>query len=193
MSNERRYTGAEKVGILREHLLEKVPLSEVCSKHGVTPGMFEEWQKKLFKQGAIIFDSRASQDRQKRDESRLINFFKLVHTPRLKNMEILRFLLSRSNEFSDYPILYDAIGPDGFMKFLNIFEGTTFTVLPIEELDVIIRDIDIYIRVSRKNDAYVINDVANGYKLTSLQVRKIAATMDAQLKDFKSSSNVSAT
>lgn len=58
MSSPRRhYTGAEKIAILREHLLEKTPISDVCQKHGLTPGMFYEWQKKLFEQGAMLFDS----------------------------------------------------------------------------------------------------------------------------------------
>jgi len=36
----RRFTGAEKIAILREHLIEKVPISEVCEKHGVQPTIF---------------------------------------------------------------------------------------------------------------------------------------------------------
>ena len=53
------YTGQEKMAILRETLLEKVSISEVCQKHGITPGMFYEWQKKLFDQGAVIFSGPA--------------------------------------------------------------------------------------------------------------------------------------
>ncbi len=53
------YTGQEKMAILREALLEKVSISEVCQKHGITPGMFYEWQKKLFEQGATIFGGAA--------------------------------------------------------------------------------------------------------------------------------------
>ena len=36
----RRFTGAEKIATLREHLIEKVPISEVCEKHGVQPTIF---------------------------------------------------------------------------------------------------------------------------------------------------------
>jgi hypothetical protein len=36
MARERRnFSGAEKMAILREHLIERVPISEVCEKHGV--------------------------------------------------------------------------------------------------------------------------------------------------------------
>jgi len=41
MTPQRRsLTGAEKLAILREHLLEKVPISEVCAKHGIQPSLF---------------------------------------------------------------------------------------------------------------------------------------------------------
>ena len=33
----RNFSGAEKTAILREHLIEKVPISEVCEKHGLQP------------------------------------------------------------------------------------------------------------------------------------------------------------
>ena len=36
------------MAILREHLIDKIPVSEVCDKHGVQPTMFYAWQKKLF-------------------------------------------------------------------------------------------------------------------------------------------------
>ena len=55
----RSYTGSEKIAILREALLEGVTVSDVCQKHGISPGMFYEWQKKLFEQGAVIFGGAA--------------------------------------------------------------------------------------------------------------------------------------
>ncbi|MFQ5807775.1 MAG: transposase [Phycisphaerae bacterium] len=51
----RNFTGAEKMVILREHLIEKVPISEVCDKHGLQPAMFCQWQKRLFEDGAAVF------------------------------------------------------------------------------------------------------------------------------------------
>jgi len=44
------------MAILRQHLIEKVPVSEVCDKHGLVPTMFYQWQKKLFEEGAAIFE-----------------------------------------------------------------------------------------------------------------------------------------
>jgi transposase-like protein len=47
----------EKVAILRRHLLEKVPVSELCDKHGISPNNFYNWQKIFFENGAAAFGS----------------------------------------------------------------------------------------------------------------------------------------
>lgn len=66
MSMQRRnFTGSEKLAILREHLLEKVPVSTVCEKHNLQPTVFYAWQKKLFEDGASVFESKAADARQK--------------------------------------------------------------------------------------------------------------------------------
>lgn len=56
----RNFSGTEKMAILREHLIEKTPISEVCDKHGLQPTVFYQWQKKLFEEGARVFDSGRS-------------------------------------------------------------------------------------------------------------------------------------
>jgi len=44
----RSFSSEQKAAILREHLLEKVPVSDVCEKHGLQPTLFYRWQKELF-------------------------------------------------------------------------------------------------------------------------------------------------
>lgn len=69
----RNFSGAEKIAILREHLIEKRPISEVCDKHGLQPAMFYQWQKKLFENGAAVFDQpRRKLPRQQAAEARRI-------------------------------------------------------------------------------------------------------------------------
>jgi len=53
----RHLTGQEKVAILRRHLVEKVPVSDLCEKHGIHPTLFYRWQKDWFEQGAVVFDA----------------------------------------------------------------------------------------------------------------------------------------
>ena len=74
MPRERRnFSGTEKMAILREHLVERVPISEVCEKHGIQPTLFYTWQKKLFEEGAAVFEQpRAKSGRQQAAEQRRI-------------------------------------------------------------------------------------------------------------------------
>jgi transposase len=48
------YTAEEKVDILRRHLFDKVPVSDV-SKVGLQPTLFYRWQKEFFENGAAGF------------------------------------------------------------------------------------------------------------------------------------------
>ena len=52
----RRFSGNEKVAILRRHLLEKVPISELCDEHHLAPHVFYRWQKEFFENGAAAFE-----------------------------------------------------------------------------------------------------------------------------------------
>lgn len=63
----------EKVAIVRQHLLEGVPISKLCDEHGIRPTQFYLWQKQLFEHGATAFQNQAD-SRQKeleRDNARL--------------------------------------------------------------------------------------------------------------------------
>lgn len=66
MSDRRRthYTAEQKVAILREHLLDHVPVSDLCERYRLQPTVFYRWQKQLFENGALAFTgsprSRAS-------------------------------------------------------------------------------------------------------------------------------------
>ena len=55
-SQRKSFTAADKVVILRLHLVEKVPVSDLCDKHGMTPNMFYRWQKEFFERGAAAFE-----------------------------------------------------------------------------------------------------------------------------------------
>ena len=54
--SRRHYSPQQKVAILREHLIEQVPISELCEKHHIHPTLFYQWQKTFFENGAAAFD-----------------------------------------------------------------------------------------------------------------------------------------
>ena len=57
MKNSRRkFSADQKVQILRWHLVEKVPISEVCDQNGIKPTQFYQWQKVFFDNGAAAFE-----------------------------------------------------------------------------------------------------------------------------------------
>ena len=51
----RRFTPEEKASILRKHLVEKVPVSDLCDQHGLQPIVLYRWQKEMFDAAPAIF------------------------------------------------------------------------------------------------------------------------------------------
>ena len=66
---ERRFTHAqedaetpraqEKAAILRLHLLERTPVSDLCDQYDIHPTMFYRWQKELFENAAAALEPRS--------------------------------------------------------------------------------------------------------------------------------------
>ena len=54
----KNYTAQEKVAILRRHLVEHVPVSEVCEQNHIQPTQFYRWQQELFENGAQAFERK---------------------------------------------------------------------------------------------------------------------------------------
>jgi transposase len=47
MRKERKhYTAEEKVAVLRRHLLDKVPVSDLCEELSLKPTVFYRWQNR---------------------------------------------------------------------------------------------------------------------------------------------------
>jgi transposase len=58
MKKQRKhYTPQEKVAMLRRHMLEQVPISELCDKQGLQPTVFYR-QKEFFENGAAAFSRK---------------------------------------------------------------------------------------------------------------------------------------
>ena len=54
----KNYTPAEKVAILRRHLIDKVPVSDLCDEYQLSPTLFYAWQKQFFENGAAAFERK---------------------------------------------------------------------------------------------------------------------------------------
>ena len=56
MTRPRRHFGPEqKVALLRQHLVDKVPVSDICEKNGIAVNLFYLWQKTFFDNGTAAF------------------------------------------------------------------------------------------------------------------------------------------
>src|SRR5437588_663301 len=85
MNKQRRHFSApEKVAILKRHLLEKTPVSDLCDELGIAPNLFYRWQKEFFENGHAAFES----DRKS----------KAVEDAKQRKIEQLEAKLQRKNE-----------------------------------------------------------------------------------------------
>jgi transposase-like protein len=53
----KNYSPGEKLSVLRRHLVEGVPVSDLCDELQLNPNVFYGWQKQLFENGATAFQS----------------------------------------------------------------------------------------------------------------------------------------
>lgn len=53
-------SGEEKVAILKRHLVDRVPVSDLCDEYDLNPTVFYRWEKDFFEHGAAAFDRNTS-------------------------------------------------------------------------------------------------------------------------------------
>lgn len=56
--SRRKFTAEQKAAILREHLIEKVSVADLCDKHGLQPTVFYRWQKEMMENLVALFERR---------------------------------------------------------------------------------------------------------------------------------------
>jgi transposase-like protein len=62
------YSAEEKVAIVRRHLLDGVPVSDLCDQYKLQPTVFYRWQKQLFENGAAAFSTPDRKNHSKAEE-----------------------------------------------------------------------------------------------------------------------------
>src|SRR5947207_5216306 len=80
----RHFAGTEKVAILKRHLLDKVPVSDLCDELELYPNQFYAWLKEFFENGHAAFDNGRKA--------------KAVEDTKDKKIEQLEAKLQRKNE-----------------------------------------------------------------------------------------------
>jgi transposase-like protein len=72
-SPRRHLSAADKVKLLRLHLIEGKAISTICDEHCLQPSVFYAWQKIFFENGAAAFD-RAPRSRRDGGIRRSLNW-----------------------------------------------------------------------------------------------------------------------
>jgi transposase len=54
----RHFSSEDKLRILRLHLLEARPISDLCEEHDIHPTLFYQWQKSFFENGALALEGK---------------------------------------------------------------------------------------------------------------------------------------
>jgi len=80
----RHFPGPERVAILKRHLVEKVPVSDLCDELDIGPSLFYRWQKEFFENGHAAFENNRKS--------------KAVEDAKQRRIEQLEAKLQRKNE-----------------------------------------------------------------------------------------------
>jgi transposase len=80
----RHFSGPEKVAILKRHLLEKVPVSDLCDQLDIAPNQFYRWQQEFFENGHAAFENGRKS--------------RTIEDANVRKIELLEAKLVRKNE-----------------------------------------------------------------------------------------------
>ena len=99
MSKRRFVTSEQKIAILREHLIDKVSVSDLGDKQRIRPVLFYNWKRQLFEDGSIVFERKTKTANKKRqDDARSVKIEQLEAKLQNKN-EVLAELLEEHVKF----------------------------------------------------------------------------------------------
>src|SRR5688572_1590697 len=67
--SRRQYTTEQKVEILRRHMVDKVPVSDLCNELGIQPSVFYQWQRQVYDNlaGALTTSAPAGPSRREKE------------------------------------------------------------------------------------------------------------------------------
>ena len=67
----KRYAATEKISILRQHLIEKVPVSDLCDRYQLQPTVFYRWQRQFFENGQAAFEPKPGRKQLRKEHQRM--------------------------------------------------------------------------------------------------------------------------
>ncbi|HOX40243.1 MAG TPA: transposase [Candidatus Brocadiia bacterium] len=52
----KNYTPEEKLQMLKRHIVDRVPVSDICDHNQLDPNVFYRWMKQFWENGAVVFE-----------------------------------------------------------------------------------------------------------------------------------------
>jgi transposase len=93
MSKRKHLTPEQKISIVRRHLLEQVPVSDLCDEYGIHATQYYAWQKQLFEQGNVVFERKTNKANQKRQQNAQVKKIEQLEGKIQKKNEVVAELL----------------------------------------------------------------------------------------------------
>lgn len=67
-----RHSAEQKATILKKHLVEQVPISELCEEFNISPATFYNWQKTLFEKApSLLTGAKSGPNSEKRKDTKI--------------------------------------------------------------------------------------------------------------------------
>lgn len=66
--SRRQFSTEQKVAILRRHLVDKVPVSDLCDEYKLQPSVLYQWQRHLFENMVSAFEGAAGTGASQREK-----------------------------------------------------------------------------------------------------------------------------
>ena len=67
----RRHTPEQKAALVRQHVVEKKPVSEICSTAQIQPSVFYKWERDLLAAAPSVFAGRRAPSREQELEVKI--------------------------------------------------------------------------------------------------------------------------
>ena len=93
MSKRKQLTPEQKLSIVRRHLVEKVPISDLCDEFEIHATQYYNWQKQLFENGTLAFERRTNQANKRRQEDAAAKKIAQLEAKLQKKNEVVAELL----------------------------------------------------------------------------------------------------
>lgn len=85
----RKFTAEQKAAILRRHLQDKVPVSDLCDEYKIQPSVFYGWQRLLLENMAAALEVNGQRRSRDKRESRLESKIEALETKLSKKDSVI--------------------------------------------------------------------------------------------------------